>query len=81
MDILFMLAIPLVVGILIALIKKPSLRILGSLTRLYLFIQTVYNCYQVYAQGESYVVRLTDTGLLGIGLKLDLLSASLLVLT
>lgn len=81
MDILFMLAIPLVVGILIALIKKPSLRILGSLTRLYLFIQTVYNCYQVYTQGEGFVVRLTDTGLLGIGLKLDLLSASLLVLT
>lgn len=71
MSILWLLAIPLPVGVLISLLRRPKLWILSALTKLFMLVYASYLVYCVFHSGEALSIRLTDTGLLGIGLRLD----------
>lgn len=80
-NILFLLAIPLPIAIVLALVKDPKISILGQISRIFLLISSFINLVYIFKSDESFYFRFTDTGLLGIGLKLDKISASLIFLT
>ena len=79
MQVLLLLLIPIPVGLIINIIKSEKLWILGTIARLSLLGITLYNLHDVVTRGEAIHFRFTDTGLLGIGLTLDLLTGTLSV--
>lgn len=81
MQLLIFILLPVLAGLIITLVPREQIKYLSLAVQLYLLGQAIVNALRVYRDGKPLLLRLTNTGLLGIGLELNALNALFVILT